>query len=57
MQNRKAAFPLHMTVDPATGFTANGVRCGTCVHMVAKTDLRFNRAFSLFINVPATNPT
>jgi hypothetical protein len=24
MQNRKAAFPLHMTTDPATRFTANG---------------------------------
>jgi hypothetical protein len=46
-----------MTADPVTGFTANGVRCGTGVHMVAKTDLCLNRAFSLFVNAPETYPT
>jgi len=46
-----------MTADRAAGFTANGVRCGAGVHMVAKTDPRFNRAFSFFINVPETYPT
>jgi hypothetical protein len=57
MQNRKAAFALPMTADPAAGFTTNGVGCGTGVHMAAKTDFRLNRAFSLFINVPETYPT
>jgi hypothetical protein len=53
----KADFPLPMTADRAAGFTANGVRCGAGVHMVAKTDPRFNRAFSFFINVPETYRT
>jgi hypothetical protein len=56
-QNRKAASALFMTADPVTGFTSNGVRCGTGVHMVAKIDLCLNRAFSLFINAPETYPT
>jgi hypothetical protein len=46
-----------MTAVPAVGFTANGVGCGTGVHMAAKTDLRLNRAFSLFVNLPETYPT
>jgi hypothetical protein len=46
-----------MTADPATGFTADRIRCGTGVHMVAKTDLCLNRAFSLFVNAPETYPT
>jgi hypothetical protein len=46
-----------MTADPATGFMANGVRCGMGVHMVAKTDLCLNPAFSLFVNAPETYPT
>jgi hypothetical protein len=53
----KSSFAFFMTADPAIGFTANGVRCGTGVHMVAKTDLCLNRAFSLFVNVPETHPT
>jgi hypothetical protein len=46
-----------MTAEPAAGFTANGVGCGTGVPMATKTDLRLNRAFSLFVNVAETYPT